>query len=157
MDSRGNKVLSEIKDWIENIENSKFLDGKVKMEYHLKVNEDIPEFKADLYIPLKHTKIFIEMESFGGNIDGNVTKYWFWMENNIPTQKVVLIQIVDPQSTTERTKRNWRSRTELSKFIGRKIEEAFLKKFKFVFLAEVEGNWEEEIKKKIIGEVKKEF
>jgi len=101
------------------IKNTLKLDSKC--EYRL--GEARWSHKADIEVEISKPKmqLFIEVDGEQPHPDTNVTKYWYWMNKNKISKKVVLIHIFG----TAFYDSNYRSRSELCNFIANKMHHEF--------------------------------
>lgn len=73
--------------------------------------------RADIGLDIKNIKLFVEIEEGQPHPDTNVTKYWYWINNEDIKNKVILIQVFGSDFYNN----HYRSRSELCSFIANKI------------------------------------
>ena len=118
--NNASKFIALIKDYLQDK-----LHLSPKTEY--KLGNHAWSSKADIAIELGKNKFFVEVEEGQNHPDTNVTKYWSWIEKEKISNKVILIQIFGSDFYDN----NYRSRTELCKFIADKIKETG---FDFIYI-----------------------
>jgi hypothetical protein len=151
------EIITELKKWARSFcqqEDREYLKG----EFHLPIWDEIPPIKIDLYIPAPKADIFIELENSMGNIDGNVVKYWPWMERKWkPDYKLFLIHVLNPYQfgTNQSGDRNYQSRIEIAKFFANKMEKEY-PLFKYVPIDDLQrgDDWKQEAIKRCKEKIK---
>lgn len=81
---------------------------------------------SDLCIPARRSKVFIEIEEGQLHPDTNVTKYWYWLEQERIKDKIFLIHVFGSKFYDD----SYRSRTQLCGFVAKKISKSF--NFKYI-------------------------
>ena len=143
------ELIEKLKRWSRSYVCSNKDVGDLRDERYLEIWKGIPCIKADLYIPAPKADIFIELENSMGNIDGNVVKYWPWMEIKWePEYKLFLIHVLNPNKfgTNRPGDRNYQSRIEIAKFYADKMRKAYPRRFKYILIDNLPrgDNWKRE-------------
>jgi len=113
----------------------KFIKELAKYTANTLRQKPIPEYSlgrekwryfSDLYIPVRKSKVFIEVEEGQPHPDTNVTKYWFWLDQQKIKDRIFLIHVFGSQFYDD----SYRSRTQLCDFVAKKISKSF--NFKYI-------------------------